>query len=159
MAADAPGYAQQPGIRALSIFEKVDDIPDVPVGEDGEPGPAPEAPENGWPQKWKNPFTHVSECVRDQTIHYFRTPKLGSYVAIPFEYNYEVDTMEEGPGPEIEAGVCPPFPTYDTSTKSAQGALAFDTLGTDGEFKECDCECGLAWTKKLGEGLARIANE
>jgi len=85
--------------------------------------------------------------------------KLGGYVAVPFDYQFEVDAMEEGDGPEIVAGECPPFPTYNTSTTTAKGVLALDTLGTDGEFKTNDCECAVEWTKRLGEGLGRIANE
>merc|ERR1712166_74641 len=109
--------------------------------------------------KWKAPFIKVDECVHEPKIKYFRTPKLGSYIAVPFEYTYEMDTMNEGDGPDVVEGECPPFPDFSTATHSARGCLALDTLGTDGEFKEDDCSTAVEWTTKLSEGLARVSNE
>jgi len=140
-----------PGLRMLC---QVEDKP-----EPTEEVPEPAAPEGGWPMKWKLPFLKVTECVREPRMKYFRTPKLGSYLAVPFEYQYEVDTMNEGDGPDLVDGSCPPFPEYTTATLSARGCMSLDTLGTDGEFAEPDCNTSVEWTNKLSEGLARVATE
>jgi len=149
-----PTYGKQAGILTLDMFEKVEGKPAVAEGEE-----EPAAPEGGWPMVWKTPYVHVAECVREPRVKYFRTPKLGGYLAVPFDYNYEEDAMEEGDGPDLVEGECPAFPNYATSTKGARGMLGLDTLGTDGEFKEADFQSVMEWTKKLGDGLARIANE
>ena len=101
----------------------------------------------------------MSECVREPKIKYFRTPKLGGYVTAPYEYAYEEDTMNEGDGPDLVDGECPPFPEFTTATKEAKGCLALDTLGTDGEFTDADCALVVEWTKKLADGLARVCSE
>jgi hypothetical protein len=150
---EGPNLTQQ-GILTFSMFEKVEDKP-APTEE----VPDPPAPEGGWSLKWKEPYVKVDEVLRQPKIKYFRTPKLGSYLAVPFEYSYEVDSMNEGDGPELVAGECPPFPEYSTTSHSTRGCLALDTLGTDGEFQESDCSTSVEWTNKLAEGLARVANE
>merc|ERR1719502_2201013 len=151
---EGEGNENLPGTLTFSIFEKVEDIPE-PTEEVPEPAP----PEGGWPMKWKAPFLRVAECVREPRMKYFRTPKLGSYVALPFDFTYEVDTMNEGDGPDLVDGECPPFPEYTTATHELQGCVALDTLGTDGEFKDADCDTAAEWTAKLATGLARIEAE
>lgn len=148
------GVAVGAGSLTFGIFEKVEDKP-----EPTEEVPEPAAPEEGWPMKWKTPFLKVAECVREPKMKYFRTPKLGSYLAVPYDYTYEVDTMNEGDGPDLVEGECPAFPEYTTATNSARGCMALDTLGTDGEFAAPDCDTAVEWTAKLATGLARIRNE
>jgi len=149
-----PEAKKEQGALTFDIFEKVEDIP-APTEEVPEPAP----PEEGWPLKWKAPYVQVEECVREPLIKYFRTPKLGGYLAVPWEYNYEVDTMNEGDGPDLVEGECPAFPEYTMTTNTRQGCLGLDTLGTDGQFKKSDCEVAIDWTAKLAQGLGRIAQE
>jgi len=153
-APEGEGSENLPGMLTFSIFEKIEDKP-----EPTEEVPEPAAPEGGWSMKWKQPYLRVSECVREPRITYFRTPKLGSYLVVPFDYSYEVDAMAEGDGPDLVDGECPGFPTYTTETLQTQGCMALDTLGTDGEFKDPDCDTAAEWTAKLGEGLARIEKD
>lgn len=151
---DAEGVAIGAGSLSFGIFEKVEDIP-APTEE----VPEPAAPEGGWPMKWATPFLQVAECVREPKIKYFRTPKLGGYLAMPYEYSYDVDAMNEGDGPDLVDGECPGFPEYTTTTNSTRGLVALDTLGTDGEFKEADCATAVEWTAKLGEGFGRVMKD
>jgi len=151
---DPEAAKKEQGNLTFDMFQKVEDIP-APTEEVPEPAP----PEGGWPLKWKEPYVKVVECVREPLIKYFRTPKLGGYLAVPLEYNYELDTMNEGDGPDLVEGECPPFPEYTTTTKTQQGCVGLDTLGTDGQFGEVDCSTASDWTAKLAEGLGRIANE
>lgn len=109
--------------------------------------------------KWATPYLKVAECVREPKMNYFQTPKLGAYLACPLEYSYEVDTMNEGDGPDLVDGECPAFPEYTTETLSTRGCVALDTLGTDGEFRDADCAIAVEWTNKLAEGLGRVSKE
>jgi len=143
----------QQGSLTLNMFEKVEDIPTPVEGEE-----PPAAPEGGWPMKWKDPYVSVKECVREPMMKYFRTPKLGGYLAVPFELSYEADSINEEEA-EVVDGECPPYPTYTTTTKMERGMLGLDTLGTDREFLEAECSCAVEWTAKLGEGTARIYTE
>jgi len=151
---DPEAAKKEQGILSFGLFEKVEDIA-APTEE----VPEPAAPEGGWPLKWKEPFVKVDECVREPRIKYFRTPKLGGYLAVPWEYNYEVDTMNDGMGPDLVDGECPAFPEYTMTTETMQGCVALDTLGTDGLFKEADSSTAVEWTMKLSQGLGRIAKE
>jgi hypothetical protein len=147
------------GQLTLGIFEEVDDIPPAPAeGEEGYEGyePPPE-PEGGWPKKWKTPCLVVDQCLQEPKMQYFRIPKLGSYLAVPFRFQYEED-QEAEEKPAIEDGKCPPWPEFTTTTKTQLGVLAMDTLGTEREFRS-DVEQPLVieWASKLAAGLARVS--
>ena len=34
-----------------------------------------------------NPHVYVKEVVREQNMHFYKVPRLGSYIAIPLVYN------------------------------------------------------------------------
>jgi len=146
------------GQLTLGIFDEVEDIPAGPAeGEEGY-GEEPVAPEGGWPMKWKTPCLVVDQCLQEPKMQYFRIPKLGSYMAVPFRFEYEEDAEAEGEPPAIVEGQCPPWPEFTTNTKTQLGVLAMDTLGTEREFRK-DVEQPLAseWASKLAAGLARVS--
>jgi len=145
----------QKGALSFGIFEREDATPPEPA--DGEEPPV--APEGGWGTRWVTPYLKVAECVRNDKVKYFRTPKLGGYLTIPYEYSYEEDTMNEGDGPDLVDGSCPPYPEFTTETKALRGSVSLDTLGTDGEFNDADCATAVAWVAKLAEGLGRVATD
>jgi len=144
----------QQGVLSFGLHDEEEAVK-APTEED----PTPAAPEGGWGMRWVKPYLKVAECVREPKIKYFRTPKLGGYVSCPYQYSYEVDTMNEGDGPDIVDGACPPFPEFTVSTTTDKGTFSLDTLGTDGEFTDADCALAVEWTKKLSEGLTRVCNE
>merc|ERR1711865_1106189 len=112
-------------------------IPAGPAeGEEGY-GEEPVAPEGGWPMKWKTPCLVVDQCLQEPKMQYFRIPKLGSYMAVPFRFEYEEDTEAEGEPPAIVEGQCPPWPEFTTNTTSANGT----SCCSDSATRACCTSC------------------
>jgi hypothetical protein len=58
-------------------------------GEGGEDGDKPKAVNNGPPKDVLMDLQfhlYVPEVVREAQMHFYRVPRLGSYIAIPLEY-------------------------------------------------------------------------
>merc|ERR1711865_773559 len=145
------------GVLTLGIFDEVDDIPAATVNADGE-REEQAAPENGWPKKWKTPCLVVDQCLQEPKMQYFRIPKFGSYLGVPFRFQFEEDKETEGDPPAIEEGKCPPWPEFTTTTQTQLGVVAMDTLGTEREFtKDTEQPLVVGWATKLAAGLARIS--
>lgn len=86
------------------------------LDEEGNPIPVPvKEPEEVLPK-----FQIVPEVVREARIHFFKVPKLGSYMAIRLEY--ETCLFEEA----LDAGVANYLHVRDLSDKQTEERAAFD---------------------------------
>ena len=80
---------QDQGITYQSVFGEEEPPEEAPVeeepvlDEEGNPIPQPPKPK---PEKFPK-FKLVDEVVREQNIHYYMVPRLGSYLAIKLEYD------------------------------------------------------------------------
>lgn len=74
------------GLTAAAFNLSLDDEEPQAEPQAGEEGGA-DVPPGGLVKEKKEKFVYVPNVVKNESIHYFRLPKLGSYIAVPLQYN------------------------------------------------------------------------